>query len=109
MGPAGDQADSKPPNGMLHSGQGGDAVPHHGAEDEADHDHENEYTHDNSAYDANRAPYSYSAPPVASMPSDHAHLSPEMTGSPHQAASGRATPRSAVTGSGYRSHIAAGL
>jgi enhanced filamentous growth protein 1 len=98
-GSAGDQVDSKAPNGILHSGQPGDAVPHH--EDEADHDHENEYTHDNGAYDGSRPPYNYSAPPVASMPTEHQHMSPEMAGSPHQAGSGRATPRTAAGSQPY--------
>jgi enhanced filamentous growth protein 1 len=44
-----------------------------------------------AAYGANR---SYSYNPV----SDHAHLSPELTGSPHQAPSGRGTPRSLPPG-----------
>lgn len=96
-----DQGDAKP-NGMMHQGQNGEPVPHQGAEDEADHDHEAEYTHDSGAYDANRAPYSYNAPPVAPIPSDHAHLSPEMTTSAgHAGASGRSTPRSAAAPQSY--------
>ena len=90
-----DQADSKPPNGILHPSHG-DQVPAPGGEEEAEHEHDGEYTHDSGAYDANRAPYSYSAPPVPSLPGDHSHISPELTGSPHQAGSGRATPRTAA-------------
>ncbi|KAK3945839.1 hypothetical protein QBC46DRAFT_402922 [Diplogelasinospora grovesii] len=91
-----EQVDQKAPNGMMHPGQNGEAVSHPGAEDEADHEHDAEYTHDSGAYDANRGSYQYSAPPVASLPNDHAHLSPEISGSPHQAGSGRATPRTAA-------------
>ncbi|KAI1176537.1 apses-domain-containing protein [Nemania sp. FL0916] len=82
-------SDVKPPNGMI---QHGDPVPHPTGEDEAEP--EGEYTHDSGAYDANRAPYNYNAPPVAPMSGDHAHLSSDIAGSPgHQAHSGRATPR----------------
>jgi len=90
------------PNGILHPGQGGEQVGHPGGEEEAEHDHDAEYTHDSGTYDANRAAYNYNAPPVASLPSDHPHLSPEMTGSAaHQAASGRSTPRSAAAPQSY--------
>lgn len=99
--PAGtvDQADTKPPNGMMHPGHGTEAVPQAAHEEEAEHEHDAEYTHDSSAYDASRAQYNYNPAPVASLQSDHPHLSPEMTGSPHQAGSGRATPR--TTGPQY--------
>lgn len=87
-------------NGMLHHSQDGQSVPHSG-EEEADHEHDAEYTHD-SGYDANRAPYNYNAPPVQQLPSEHPHLSPEMTtGTGHQAASGRSTPRSAAAPPSY--------
>ncbi|KAL1865101.1 hypothetical protein VTK73DRAFT_5492 [Phialemonium thermophilum] len=89
-----EQTDTKPPGGMLHHGQGGEHVAPAGGEDEPDHEHDGEYTHD-SGYDANRPPYHYSAPPVASLASDHSQLASDMTGSPHQAGSGRATPRTA--------------
>jgi len=60
----------------------------HGQGHEHDAGHgENGYMSSNAAaYGASRA-YSYNPA------SDHPHLSPEMTGSPHQAASGRGTPR----------------
>jgi protein SOK2 len=95
-----EQNDSKPPNGILHSNQG-EGVAHQPTEDEAEHDHDAEYTHDSGAYDANRGSYNYSAPPVASLPNDHAHISPEISGSPHQAGSGRATPRTAAAPQSY--------
>jgi len=85
----------------MHQGQG-ESVAHPGGEEEAEHEHDAEYTHDSGNYDANRAAYNYNAPPVASLPSDHPHLSPEMTGSvAHQGASGRSTPRSAAAPPSY--------
>lgn len=99
-----DQGDSKAANGMMHPGQGPETGgPQPGADEEAEHEHDAEYTHDSGAYDASRAQYNYNAPPVASLPNDHAHLSPEMTGSPHQAGSGRATPRTAPAPQSYYS------
>jgi protein SOK2 len=93
----------KDSNGMLHHNQGNGQVGHSQGEEEADHEHDSEYTHDNSAnYDAGRGPYSYTnAPPVGSLPGDHPHLSPEMTGSPNHPASGRATPRTAPPPQSY--------
>lgn len=90
--------DVKDTNGMLHHGQGqGQVVVNSQGEEEADHEHEAEYTHGNSSnYDANRGSYSYNnGPAVGSLPGEHPHLSPEMTGSPNHPASGRATPRTA--------------
>jgi enhanced filamentous growth protein 1 len=62
---------------------------------DADHQHENSYLGANaSAYSGNRAQYAYNPPSsVGTVQGDHAHLSPEMTGSPHHSGSGRATPR----------------
>ncbi len=99
-----EQADTKP-NGIMHPSQGGEPVPHPAGEEEADHEHDAEYTHDSGAYDANRAPYNYNAQPVASLPSDHPHLSPEMAAGSgaHQAPSGRSTPRSAAAPQSYYS------
>ncbi|KAK3685446.1 hypothetical protein B0T22DRAFT_218257 [Podospora appendiculata] len=99
-GAGSEQAETKPPNGMMHPSQS-ETVPHQGTEDEAEHDHDAEYTHDSGAYDANRGSYNYNAAPVASLPSDHPHLSPEIAGSPHQAGSGRATPRTAAAPQSY--------
>lgn len=96
-----DQSDPKAPTGMMHPGQGGEPVPQPGAEEEAEHDHDAEYTHDSGAYDANRAQYNYNPPPVATLPNDHAHLTTEMAGSPHQGGSGRATPRTAPAPQSY--------
>lgn len=62
---------------------------------EADQQHENSYMGANaSAYSNNRAQYAYNPPSgVATVQGDHAHLSPDMGGSPHQSGSGRETPR----------------
>jgi protein SOK2 len=89
--------ESKDANGMIHHPQSQQQVSHGQGEEEADHEHDAEYTHDNSTnYDANRASYNYNQnPAVGSLPSEHPHLSPEMTGSPNHPASGRATPRTA--------------
>lgn len=91
------QVDAKPSESMM--GQGADQVGHPHGEDEADHDNDNEYTHASAPYNANRGSYAYSTA-AASGPlhGEHPHLSPEMTGSPHQNGSGRATPRTTATG-----------
>jgi protein SOK2 len=85
-----DQGDVKPAEGMLpqHDDQGN----HTSAGDEGENEHE--YTHSNAPYNGNRAPYAYSS---GGPPGSHPHLSPEMTGSPHQNGSGRATPRTTAT------------
>lgn len=87
--------DKQDANGMLHHSQGNGQVGHGQGEEEADHEHDAEYTHDNSAnYNANRQSYSYNnGAAVGSISGEH--LSPEMTGSPNNPASGRATPRTA--------------
>jgi protein SOK2 len=82
---------------MMPHGSEQVAAPPAGSEGE--HDHDNEYTHSSAPYNGNRAPYGYNPNgPPGGMHPDHAHLSPEMTGSPHQNGSGRATPRSAAPG-----------
>jgi enhanced filamentous growth protein 1 len=89
------EQDVKPLNSLVHPGQHGEQVSQPGGEEEAEH--EAEYTHDSRAYDTNQSAYNYTSQPVASLQGEHAHLSPEMTGSPnHQAGSGRATPRTAA-------------
>ncbi|CZT01827.1 probable ascospore maturation 1 protein (Asm-1) [Rhynchosporium agropyri] len=96
-GSEGEHHDPKDNNGMIHHGQAQGQVVHSQAEEEAEHEHEAEYTHGNNAnYDSNRGSYSYTnGTPVGALPGDHAHLSPDMTGSPSHPASGRATPRTA--------------
>ncbi|KAG9238104.1 hypothetical protein BJ875DRAFT_502263 [Amylocarpus encephaloides] len=96
--------DSKDANGMLHHRQSQQQVGHGQGEEEADHEHDAEYTHDNSSnYDAARASYNYNnGPAVGSLPGEHPHLSPEMTGSPNHPTSGRATPRTAPASQAYQ-------
>lgn len=99
-GPGSEQPESKPTNGMMHGGQGESGAPP-AQEEEQDHEHDGgEYTHDSGAYD-NRGSYNYNSAPVASLPNDHAHLTPEITGSPHPPGSGRATPRTAAAPQSY--------
>ncbi|KAK2755226.1 apses transcription factor [Colletotrichum kahawae] len=96
--------DQKPANGIMHADQSGGQP---AGDEEAEHDHDAEYTHDSGAYDASRASYNYSAPAVGTLPAEHQHLSPEMTGSPsHPPASGRATPRTAAAPQPYYSQQA---
>lgn len=83
----------KAPNGIMTSDQG---PQHQPGEDEADHEHDAEYTHDSGAYDASRTPYNYTAPGVGALVND-ANMPSEMAGSPgHPPVSGRATPRTAA-------------
>ncbi|USP74880.1 Cell pattern formation-associated protein stuA [Curvularia clavata] len=92
-----DEGEVKQPDGMMPQGHEQVAPPPQGGEGEQHHD--GEYTHSNNSYNGNRGPYGYpSNGPSGAMHPDHPHLSPEMTGSPHQNGSGRATPRSAATG-----------
>ncbi|KAL8947478.1 MAG: hypothetical protein Q9222_006243 [Ikaeria aurantiellina] len=89
-------------------GQGNSAVGHGTGDEEADHEHDTDYSHDNSnAYTANRNAYSYNTGTgLGSLPGEHPHLSPEMTGSPsHPNGSGRVTPR---TSSGSQAQWTAG-
>ncbi|KAF1963769.1 apses-domain-containing protein [Byssothecium circinans] len=91
---AGDHGDVKPAEGLISQG---DEQSHGPAGDEAENEHE--YTHSNAPYNGGRAPYAYGSNPApGSITGEHPHLSPEMTGSPHQNGSGRATPRTAATG-----------
>ncbi len=110
MGPPSSRAPGSGPESEHHGeskadtyapGQGNDQVGHGTGEEEAEHEHDTDYAHDNSAaYNGNRGPYAYNpGPPVGSLPGEHPHLSPEMTGSPsHQNGSGRVTPRTSAAG-----------
>ncbi|KAB5554671.1 hypothetical protein GE09DRAFT_1058964 [Coniochaeta sp. 2T2.1] len=86
--------DVKPQGGNGYHSQG-EHVSHAQGEEEAEHEHDGEYTHDSNGYDASRTSYYSSQAPVSSLPNEHQHMPPDMTGSPHQATSGRATPRTA--------------
>ena len=80
--------------------QASDPVGNGTGEEEADHEHDSEYPHDNNAaYNANRGSYNNysSAPNLGTLQGEHPHLSPEMSGSPsHQNGSGRGTPRTST-------------
>lgn len=77
-----------------HDGLQGDQATH-GAEEEAEHEHDTEYTHTGTSYNPNRASYGYNPNAGAgALPSDVSHE--DMSGSPHQNGSGRATPRTAA-------------
>lgn len=98
-GSGAEQADTKPASGILQAGAG-EAGATTGTEEEADHEHDGEYTHDSGAYDTNRGSYNYNAT-QATLSTDHSHISPELSGSPHQTGSGRATPRTAASQTYY--------
>jgi protein SOK2 len=75
---------------------------HSGAHDDAQNEHEGEYTHASGPYGGNRASYAYATPATtASLHSDQTHMSSDMTGSPHHKASGGATPRTTNYHAGY--------
>lgn len=77
-----------PNTGNADAGQGDhkpDFSAHSGSE--ANDHHENGYMSSNGTYGSARPEYAYSAA------QGHQQLSPEMTSSPHQAGSGRGTPR----------------
>ncbi|OAL01199.1 apses-domain-containing protein [Phaeosphaeriaceae sp. SRC1lsM3a] len=92
-----EEGDVKHNDGMM--SQGNNQVAAAPAGPEGEHEHDGEYTHSTASYNGNRGAYGYNpnANP-GSIHSDHPHLSPEMTGSPHQNGSGRATPRTTTTG-----------
>jgi enhanced filamentous growth protein 1 len=92
--PARAGAENEHPDHKAHPGYPG----HHEAEGE----HEGEYTHTSASYGARRPSYSYKPNPAPGpIHSDPSHVSPEMTHSPHQNGSGRATPRTTNPYTGY--------
>ncbi|KYK60410.1 hypothetical protein DCS_01547 [Drechmeria coniospora] len=100
-GTHGDHHDGKQSNGIMHQEQ---APQQQAGEDEVDHEHEAEYTHDSGAYDTSRTSYNYTAPGVGSLVSD-GNMASDLTGSPsHPPSSGRATPRTAAPQSYYQQH-----
>ena len=85
-----EHGDSK--NDIYGHSQGNDRVGH----EEAEHEQEGEYSHDNSAYAPHRGSYNHynSAPHMGSLHGEHAQAPSEINGSqPHQNGSGRSTPR----------------
>ena len=74
----------------------------YGGQQDAEGEHEGEYTHTSASYGARRPSYNYKPNPAPGpLHSDPSHVSPEMTHSPHQNGSGRATPRTANPYGGY--------
>lgn len=72
------------------------------AQQDGDGEHEGEYTHTSASYGSRKASYAgVPNAPLGPMHSDPSHISPEMTHSPHQNGSGRATPRTTATYAGY--------
>ncbi|KAI4164868.1 MAG: hypothetical protein LQ342_001501 [Letrouitia transgressa] len=93
------ESDDHKPDNYSH-GQGNGPMGHGTGEEEADHEHDSEYPHDNNtAYNTTRSTYHYTAGSnLGSLQGEHPHLSPEMTGSPsHQNGSGRLTPRNSAS------------
>ncbi|KAF2147437.1 uncharacterized protein K452DRAFT_293859 [Aplosporella prunicola CBS 121167] len=88
------QTDSKPTDAMLSQSTEpvGQVI---GEVEEADHEHDNEYTHTSGPY-SNRNTYGYATSSAPGTLSGE-HASPDMTGSPHHNGSGRATPRTTTT------------
>lgn len=87
-----DHQDTKP-NGVVsqeqHSSQ-------QNGDEDAEQEHEAEYTHDSGSYDPARTSYNYAAQGTGALGGD-SNMSPELAGSPnHAPASGRATPRTAA-------------
>ena len=78
--------------------------PHDGysSQQDGDGEHEGEYTHTSASYGSRKPSYAgMPNAPLNQMHSDSSHISPEMTHSPHQNGSGRATPRTTSTYPGY--------
>lgn len=68
-------------------------------EDEAEHEHDTSYIHDNHTSDDNGRPYTYA--PLSSA-GDRNHLGQDLNGSPnHSSGQGRATPRTTSTAQPY--------
>ena len=89
-------AENEHPDPKSHAGYSG--------QHEQAGDHEGEYTHTSASSGATRSRSFDKFNPVAGpIHSDPSQISPNMTHSPHQNGSGRATPRTANTYTGYGS------
>jgi protein SOK2 len=86
------KTDMGPPPRAGESDQQGDVKPAHGDE-EGEHDHDHEYTHTNAPYNTTQGAYNYNTNSAGVSGDVHDQLS----SSPHQNGSGRATPRTAAT------------
>ncbi|KXT08491.1 hypothetical protein AC579_3907 [Pseudocercospora musae] len=103
--PGGVKTEMGPPARAGAENEHGESKPHDGynSHQDADGEHEGEYTHTSASYDARRQSYNYK-PNAAPGPMHSAHpqISPEMTHSPHQnGAPSSATPRTTSTYTGY--------
>ena len=87
-----DSEHGDPKNDIYGHSQGNDRVGH----EEAEHEQEGEYSHDNSGYAPHRGPYNHYNPAshLGSLHGEHAQAPSDINGSqPHQNGSGRSTPR----------------
>jgi protein SOK2 len=102
--PGGVKSEMGPPTRAGAENEHAEAKPHdgYGSQHDAEGEHEGEYTHSSASYGARGPPYNQN-PNAAAGPvhSDPSHISPEMTHSPHQNGSGRATPRTTTTYNAY--------
>lgn len=100
--PSGVKNEMGPPARAGAESEHADSKPHDGfgGQQDAEAEHEGEYTHASAFHGA--GPLYSHEPNTASGPvhSDPSHISPEMTHSPHQNGSGRATPRTTGTYTG---------
>jgi protein SOK2 len=99
------KSDMGPPTapGTANNGADGhehkvDAYSNHGAGHESEQTDSGYMSANASAYGSNRGQYAYNTAP------DHSHLSPQLTGSPHQNGSGHATPRTMPSGQPQWAH-----
>ena len=88
------KAEGQPDVKPAHEGLASDQTPHPAGEEEAEHEHDSEYAHSNAGYNPNRTPYGYN--PNTAQGSMSAEVHEDISGSPHQNGSGRATPRTAA-------------
>jgi protein SOK2 len=74
-------------------------------EDEAEHEHDSEYTHTSAPYNASRNSYTYNPNPgAAPISGEVAQVAEDISASPHQNGSGRATPRTTTTSQSQWQH-----
>ncbi|KAK1072480.1 hypothetical protein LTR74_002516 [Friedmanniomyces endolithicus] len=102
--PSGVKHEMGPPARAGAENEAGEHKAHDGyaSQQDAEGEHEGEYTHTSSSYGARRYSYSDIANTRSGpIHSEQSHISPEMTHSPHQNGSGRATPRTANPYQGY--------
>ncbi|KAF2772503.1 apses-domain-containing protein [Teratosphaeria nubilosa] len=109
--PGGVKNEMGPPTRAGAENEHPDSKPHdnYSGHQEADGEHGGEYTHTSASNCVARPSYNYQPNPIPGpMHSEPSHISPEMTHSPHQNGSGRATPRTTNTYTGYSTPQRAG-